>query len=182
MGLSKNEGLEALYRRDVGPWAKPTPNHTLKHTSEAYLRSIPEAYPKILPRCKHAWQLSTSMRSCLSCRMGFFIWEEERLQARGYVTTYVLSHGSRTRAICRRQCRSTLEGILKNCQASGLETLPELKAFVKKGGTEDVGTKRCRVRLLLFMPLLLLLLLAMVVLLAADDVVMVSAVVSLFWW
>ena len=70
--------------------------------------------------------------------MGFFIWEEERLQARGYVTTYVLSHGSRTRAICRRQCRSTLEGILKNCQASGLETLPELKAFVKKGGTEDV--------------------------------------------
>ena len=48
-GLSKNEGLEALYRRDVGPWAKHTPkhtpNHTLKHTCEAYPKHTPKNLP-----------------------------------------------------------------------------------------------------------------------------------------
>ena len=58
MGLSKNEGLEALYRRDVGPWAKHTPkhtpNHTLKHTSEAHPKHTPKIYhvASILGSCQ----------------------------------------------------------------------------------------------------------------------------------
>ena len=69
----------------------------------------------------------------------YFIWKEERLQASGYAKTYVLSFGSKTCAICRRNDRTELERLMDPCQSSGLKTLPELKASVRKGVPKQDG-------------------------------------------
>ena len=69
--------------------------------------------------------------------MAFFIWEEPRLQSTGYVDTYVISIGTKSKAICRRQSKEEAHRVMHMLQQSALTTLPEPKQYLK---TEQLPT------------------------------------------
>ena len=60
-----------------------------------------------------------------------FIWEETRLTSRGVVQTHVLSLGTQSKYICRRQSKDEITRALKACEASGFQTVAELKQVVR---------------------------------------------------
>ena len=70
----------------------------------------------------------------------FLVWEEPRLTASGFVTTFVLSVGSKSRWVCRRQDEGELRRLKELCEKSGLETIHELKELVKGAKAEKKDT------------------------------------------
>ena len=70
----------------------------------------------------------------------FLVWEEPRLTASGFVTTFVLSVGSKSRWVCRRQDEAELRRLKELCEKSGLETIPTSKELVKGARAEKKDT------------------------------------------
>lgn len=68
--------------------------------------------------------------------MSFYLWEEPRLAATGVTITHVLSVGSKSKWICRRQDKEEILRLKKICEDSKLETVQELKDLVKRSGKE----------------------------------------------
>ena len=63
---------------------------------------------------------------------GFFVWSEPRLCSTGFKDTFVVSIGTKSKAICRRQDKAEAERLRVKLEASKLTTVPELKDFLKK--------------------------------------------------
>ncbi|CAE7324741.1 unnamed protein product [Symbiodinium sp. CCMP2456] len=70
---------------------------------------------------------------------GFFVWSEPRLGSTGFKDTYVVSIGTKSKAICRRQDQAEAERLRVKLEASKLTTVPELKDFLKKLLLEEHG-------------------------------------------